>query len=260
MYKKISTFVKTACKPSNMNPFFKAFWLLYLIFIYLPIGIIATILCAIITIVMCAVGDHKVWGYYPGKWWARFICLLTFCRVEVVGSENLKKGQSYVFAANHASIYDVFLIYGYIGVSFKWIMKKELQTVPFIGKACMSAGHIYVNRDGGKQALQSIQRAKEILSEGVSVVVFPEGFRTKNGEVGRFKRGAFEISKDMQLPIVPISLSGCYQVMKVGSSYPVPGKLKLRIHPPVDFKPQNHEEELQLIENIRNTIISRIES
>ncbi len=139
-------------------------------------------------------------------------------------------------------------------------MKKELQTVPFIGKACMSAGHIYINRDGGKQALSSIQRAKKILKEGVSVVVFPEGSRTKTGEVGRFKRGAFEIAKDMQLSIVPVSLSGCYHVMKVGSKYPVPGKLRLHIHEPVIFKPKDHEEEVQLIENIRNTIISRIES
>lgn len=243
-----------------MNPFLKVLWLIYWVFIYLPLGITSTIICALVTIVMCAIGDHKIWGYYPGKWWSRFICLLTLTKVEVVGSENIKKGQSYVFAANHASLYDVFLIYGYIGVSFKWIMKKELQSIPFVGKACLSAGHIYINRDGGKGALQSIQRAKEMLSEGVSIVIFPEGLRTRNGEIGRFKRGAFQIAKDMQLPIVPLSLSGCYDIMKRNSIYPVPGKLKLHIHSPIDFKPNEHGEELELIEKIRNTVISGLES
>ena len=110
-----------------MNPLLKILWLAYFIIIVIPIFIVVTILCATVTMIGCAIGDNNIWGYYPGMMWSRFLCFISFCPVTVEGTENIENGQSYIFASNHTSIYDVFVIYGYIGVSFKWIMKKELE-------------------------------------------------------------------------------------------------------------------------------------
>ena len=235
-------------------------WYIYLIAVYLPIGIPVTLLTAITTWLGCKLGNHRLWGYYPGMVWSRIMIALTWCRYEVKGLEHLQQGQSYVLVANHASIYDVFAIYGWIGRPFKWIMKKELRSLPFIGKACEEAGFIYINQKGGKQAVSSIAEAEEKIKGGVSVIVFPEGSRTRNGEVGPFKRGAFEIARSMHLPVVPISLSGCYQVMPRNAFYPLPHRIKMVIHPPVTFEPATPEEERRLIAQIREIVISGIDN
>ena len=239
-----------------MKIIFRIVWFIYLAVIFLPIGIVATILTAVVTVVMSYFGDHRMWGYYPGKYWSRLMCAISFVSVEVNGKENIDKKQSYIFAANHQSLYDIFLIYGWIGVSFKWIMKKELRKLPFVGKACVAAGHIFIDRENPQKAVKSIEQATKTLSEGVSVALFPEGSRTKTGKVCKFKRGAFEIAKEVHLPIVPVTISGGYHVMPVSRFYPIPGKLILEIHPSVEFNPTTHEEELAMIENIRQTVIN----
>ncbi len=241
-----------------MKLFLKICWAVYLISIYLPIAIVSTITTAIVTIVMCYLGNHRIWGYYPGKYWSRIMCFFAFISVEVQGRENLEKKQSYIFAANHQSLYDIFLIYGWIGFSFKWIMKKELRKVPFVGAACASAGHIFMDRENPINAMKSIEKAKKILSNGVSLAIFPEGSRTKTGVVGKFKRGAFQIAKEVQLPIVPITIDGGYDIMPKHSFFPMPGKLKLIIHPPMPFVPNTHQEELEMIENIKQTIVKAL--
>ena len=238
----------------------RIFWYIYLIVIYLPIGIPVTVLTAVITWLGCKLGNHRIWSYYPGMVWSRIMIAITCCPYRVEGLEHLQKGQSYVLVANHASIYDVFAIYGWIGRPFKWIMKKELRNLPFIGKACEEAGFIYINQKGGKQAVNCINEAEEKIKGGVSIAIFPEGSRTRNGQTGPFKRGAFEIARTMQLPVVPISLSGCYQVMPRNAFYPLPHRIKMVIHPPVEFNPQTPDEERSQIARIRETVIEGIDS
>lgn len=241
-----------------MKTYLKPLWFIYLITIFLPLGLVATILTAIITFTACTLGDDKKWGYYPGKWWARFMCLLTMSPVKCTGSENIDQNKSYIFAANHGSIYDVFVIYGYIGVPFKWIMRQELRKIPFVGAACAAAGHIFIKRENRRESFRSLQTAENKLAKGVSVVIFPEGTRTLSGKTGKFKRGAFHIAADLGLPIVPVSISGAFEIMSRNKFYPIPGRLKLTIHKPVEFAPQDHEEEAILIEKIRNTVIEGI--
>ena len=238
------------------NPVLKVLWLIYIICVWYPLGIIATILCAVTTWVGCTLGSDRVWGFYPGMIWSKFMCILAWCKVSVKGKENIHKGQSYVFASNHTSIYDVFLIYGYIGVPFKWIMKKEIATWPFIGWACKAAGFLFINRQKGREAFQTLQAAKGVFTGGVSLVVFPEGTRTRNGEIGKFKRGAFEIAKAVELPIIPMRIDGGFKVMPYNKFYPIPGPLKLTILPEVDFHPADHDDEFVQIEKIGELIVN----
>lgn len=238
------------------NPVLKVLWLIYIICVWYPLGIVATILCAIVTMLGCSLGSDRVWGFYPGMIWSRFMCCLSWNRVTVKGRENIRKGQSYVFASNHTSIYDVFLIYGYIGVPFKWIMKKEIATWPFVGWACKAAGFLFINRQKGREAFRTLQEAKHVFTDGVSLVVFPEGTRTHDGEIAKFKRGAFEIARAVELPIIPMRIDGGFHVMPYNKIYPIPGPLTLTILPEVEFHPADHDDELVQIEAIRENIIN----
>lgn len=185
----------------------------YQLFVALPLGIISTVVLTIPIIIGCALGGGHFWGYYPAHLWARIVLWLLFIPVKVEGRKNLEKGQSYVFVANHQGAFDIFLIYGYLGRNFKWMMKSELRKAPLIGKACESAGHIFVDKRGPKAIQRTHDRAREVLTGGTSLVVFPEGERTLNGQMGPFFRGAYQLADELQLPVVPITINGPFRVL-----------------------------------------------
>ncbi len=209
--------------------------LLYQIFIFLPIFLIVTIITATVVVIGAAFGDGNFWGYYPGRIWARIVCVLSLCPVKVKGYENIDPNTSYMFVANHQGAYDIFLVYGYLNHNFKWMMKKGLRTVPILGKACESAGHIFVDDRGAKGVLSTIRQAKKVLCNGMSMVVFPEGSRTLDGEIHRFKKGAFQLARDVNLPVVPLTIEGPYKVMKRGTFWLHPHRLTLTIHKPIEI-------------------------
>ena len=175
-----------------------------LIFIYqwiflLPFLLLASTVTALTMIIGCAFGNKKYWGYYPAIIWSRLFCIFCFCRVKVTGHENIDKKKSYVFVANHQGAFDIFLVYGYLGHNFRWMMKKSLRKMPLIGKACENAGHIFVDDSGAKGVKQSMNEGLEWLRHGMSLVIFPEGSRTLDGKIHRFKKGAFNLAVDNNL-------------------------------------------------------------
>lgn len=233
-------------------------YILYQYLIALPIFLVITIFTALFTLVMVhwknAEFVHKV-----QQFWARSFCRLLFLPITVEGTENIKPGQSYVFVSNHQSIVDVFLIYGWLPVIYKWIMKQELRKVPLVGAACKAAGHIFIDRRNKMASQRSLQEAEHILKDGVCVVIFPEGTRTPNGEMGRFKRGAFSIAMDLKLPVIPISLSGCYQIMPKTRFYARWGRVKMKIGQPIDLTSFTPEQRDEAIELVRNQVIAGLD-
>ena len=210
------------------------YWI-YQICICLPIGIVVTILTAVITVVGCMVGDGHFWGYYPGKLWSWMLVRLFLLPVTVEGRENLEPGHSYVFVANHQGAFDIFLIYGFLRRNFKWMMKRELRKIPFVGIACEKAHHIYVDRHGPKKIRETVEHARETLQSGMSLVVFPEGSRTLTGEMGTFKKGAFMLADELQLPVVPLTINGSFTVMPRQKDFHFVTwhPLRLTIHEPI---------------------------
>ncbi len=208
---------------------------LYQWLIAFPILLCATAFTAIFTVLAMPWKNsepvHKV-----QQIWSRMFYWLFFMNPTVEGAENLEKGQSYVFVSNHESLFDVWLIYGWLPVVFKWIMKAELRKVPFIGFGCAAAGHIFIERKHLKQAKESIEKAKRTLTNGVSVVVFPEGTRSSDGQVHEFKAGAFQVAFDLDLPVVPLALIGPHNILPKDASLVRPArKAKLVIGKPVDI-------------------------
>lgn len=206
---------------------------IYLICFALPVLLVATILTAVITIIGSLIGGAHFWGYYPGKIWSRIICVLLLLPVKVEGKEHLHKHTSYVFVPNHQGAFDIFLIYGYIGRNFKWMMKKSLRSIPFVGKACESAGHIFVDKSSPKAILSTMIQAKSSLVDGVSLVVFPEGQRTFTGKLNVFKRGAFQLADDLQLAVVPVTINGSFEILPRNGKWIHWHPMRMIIHAPI---------------------------
>ena len=216
---------------------------LYQLFIALPLLLMATVLTAAATIVGCALGEAKTWGYYPAMLWSRLMCWGMLLPVEVEGRELLDEKQSYVFVANHQGPYDIFLVYGFLGRNFKWMMKKSLRDIPLIGKACESAGHIMVDKTGPKAIQKTCEQGRKVLEHGVSLFVFPEGARTFTGHMAKFRRGAFLIADELQLPVVPVTIDGSFDVLprQKGFNFLTRHKLRLIIHSPIPHDGQDPE-------------------
>lgn len=213
----------------------KVLYILYQYLIGFPLIVLSTLFTAVFTIVCFPWKNGKA-PRAVQVFWSRSVIRLLLLPIKVTGRENVDPKQSYVFVANHQSFLDVFAVYGWLPNNFKWLMKKEIRRVPFVGTACAVAGHIFVDRSNPRAALQSMEKVKKELVDGISTVIFPEGTRTKTGEIGRFKQGAFKIAMDMELPVVPITLNGFYRAMPSGQPFANPfSHLSLHIGKPIDI-------------------------
>lgn len=213
----------------------KYLYRIYQLLIALLLIAIYTLITSLMVTIGCTLGNGHFWGYYPGKWWAQFIIRILLLPVKVEGRENLVKGQSYVFVANHQGAFDIFLIYGFLSRNFKWMMKRQLRQMPFVGKACESAHHIFVDKRGASKIRETYDRARQTLQGGMSLVVFPEGARSFTGHMGVFKRGAFMLADDIELPVVPLTINGSFDIMPRtrDMKWVVWHPLRLTIHKPI---------------------------
>ncbi len=213
-------------------------WLLrglYLFYEFLiagPVFVVATFITAIITFTGCMVGNRDFWGYWPPSIWARFTCRLFLMSIEVSGRENIDPKQSYVFVANHQGAYDIWLIYGYLGHNFKWLMKKELEKIFAVGAACKKAGHVMVDDSSISGIRQTIAESESTLRNGMSLVIFPEGSRSWDGSMIDFKRGAFMLAAEFKLPVVPLTIDGSFKAMPRYTYCMTPTRIRLVIHKP----------------------------
>lgn len=231
---------------------------LYTLFIFLPLFILASVLTALITTAGCQLGNGHFWGYYPGKCWSWLTIRLLFLPVEVRGWEHLNPRQSYVFVCNHQGSFDIFLIYGFLGRNFKWMMKKAIRKIPLVGLACEKAHHIYVDKSGASKIKKTYDTARETLREGMSVVVFPEGARSFTGHMGRFRRGAFMLADELQLPVCPLTINGSYDVMPRTKDWhlPVWHRLSLTIHEPIPPRGKGTEFEKRTMAEAYEAVMS----
>lgn len=255
--------------PSNLAPIFvesiqlymiRILYLVYLWLFFAPVFLVLTILTALTVIVGCLLGGEKFFSYYPGMIWSRLTCYLALCPVKVKGRENIKRNRSYVFVSNHQGAFDIFLIYGFLGVPIKWVMKAGIGKIPFVGAACRAAGFIFVDNSTPKAAARSVVEAERCLKNGASVVVFPEGSRTYDGKMIRFKKGAYQMAFDQHLPIVPITLNGPFDVLPIGLLNVHRHKMEMVIHPAIPTEGMNpsHKEMQQFADHTQEIIASAL--
>lgn len=213
----------------------KYLYRIYQIFIALPLIIVMTLLMVLLVVVGCTLGNGHFWGYVPGHLWGRLMLNVLLIPVKVEGRKKLEKEQSYVFVANHQGAFDIFLIYGYLNRNFKWMMKHQLRKMPFIGYACEKSHQIFVDKRGPKAIKATYDKARETLQGGTSLTVFPEGARSFTGHMGLFRRGAFSLADELQLPVVPLTINGSFDIMPRmrDGHFVVWHPLRLTIHEPI---------------------------
>lgn len=236
-----------------MDKVLRILFVIYLIVIFVPVFSIVTVVCSTICIVGCVLGFYSWAAYYPGVIWSKIALWLTFCPVTVHGRENIsREGLPYVVVANHQSMYDIFAMYGYMGIPFRWVMKQSLRNMMFIGKACETAGFIFVDETKKSSIANTIEQGKKTLEDGNSIFIFPEGSRTLTGKMGRFKKGAFLMASELGRPILPVSIDGAFDVLVRGKKVPNPRRITLTIHKPF-YMSELGEHPFNIIESSRKS-------
>jgi len=165
--------------------------------------------------------------------WARTSLALAGLRVHIEGQERLNPKNTYIFMPNHASFLDTLLAFAYIPCNFRNIIKEEVFSIPLLGSVLRRSGQIPMDRKNPWKALKSLRRAADLLKEGISVVVFPEGTRTPNGEIQEFKTALFILPIRSRIPVVPVLIEGTFQALKRGSILLNPVPLKLTFCDPI---------------------------
>jgi 1-acyl-sn-glycerol-3-phosphate acyltransferase len=192
--------------------------------------------------------------HHYARWWAKIQLLVSGVRVKVKGLEYLSKNAPFIYMANHQSSYDIFALLSCLPVQFRWIAKKELFAIPIMGWAMRAANYISIDRSGKRKALESIEKAANKIKGGVSVVIFPEGTRSRDGSIQPFKRGGFTLALKSGVPIIPIAIKGSSDVMPRDSLRVRPGEIHITIDRAIDTAPYSLRERDVLMERVRGTL------
>jgi len=252
----------SSCAPLSMNKKtalnMKLIYLIYQYCIAFPVMLVVTIFCALAAIV-CGTLFGTEAGWWAAKLWGWMFCRVFLLPVKVEGREHLDKKQAYIIVGNHQSMFDIFLMLGFYPHRFKWMMKKELARIPLVGYACKCCGFITVDRYNKTAIVETMNQADEILRHHSSMAIFSEGTRTLTGKLGTFKRGAYKLAVEQQLPISPVSINGCFEVMPKGRKSVRHYPLRLVIHAPVYPLGKGADEMERLRDVTRSTILSGLD-
>lgn len=161
--------------------------------------------------------------------WGPLVCAVSGVSVRLHGAEYIRKAQPAIYVANHTSLYDIVALARVFPVALFFVAKIELKKVPFLGQYMMLIGHIFVDRKNKERSLASMQEAATKILQGKNVISFPEGTRSKTGELLLFKRGAFMIAKEGRVPIVPVAIRGAYKVLPSGRFSLRPGRISVQV-------------------------------
>ena len=161
--------------------------------------------------------------------------------------------------SNHQSEYDIFLVYGWLKLDLKWVLKAELRKLPGIGIGCEKAGHIYVERGNPEQTSKAMDDALEQVGDGVGILFFAEGTRSSDGKLRPFKKGAFRVATAQKLPILPITIVGTRDIQKPKSMLIFPGRVRMVIHPAIEVSGNGEAADMvELMTQTRQVIASAL--
>lgn len=232
----------------------------YVWLIFVPLIIFATLVLGLTCLLIAPVVGPRRAGKFCGVPWARIGLFLSGVRVDVYGREHVNPKQSYVIVANHLSHVDIWVLYGYLGIDIRWVAKMELRRVPVVGAACVALGHVFIDRSNRRRAIASLESAKERIVNGTSIIFFPEGTRSRAGEMLPFKKGAFRMAQDLQMPILPLTISGSREILPPDSARLSPGNVRIIIHPPIPVEGTSDEELDALMDKSRAAITAGLEA
>lgn len=179
-------------------------------------------------------------------------------RRDVIGMENIDPKQAYVIVLNHQSMVDILSIYN-LPLVFKWVSKKEVYRIPLVGRLLLMHGDIVINRASAKEAMQLVHsKGKEWLKKGASVSIFPEGTRSKDGQIHNFKAGAFILAKDAGVPILPIVLDGTNTLIRKGWMINWRNRITIKVLPPISAEEVQNRDIKDVMAQVKEDMVNTL--
>jgi 1-acyl-sn-glycerol-3-phosphate acyltransferase len=225
----------------------------------IPVITLYTIVLGTLSIVSSLFSSRGYFAHRCARAWSSLILRTTGVRVTVEGLDRLERGRTYVFVSNHQSFYDTPVLFSSLPFQLRIIAKESLGNFPFLGWHLRRTGHMLVDRRHPAPK-QIFSWASRLTSRGLSLMVFPEGTRSQDGCVGRFKGGSFYLALEAGLQIVPISIIGSRHVMLKGRLATYPGNVTLVVHDPIDTTGMSGAEARAFGERVRQIIKPAAES
>jgi len=198
---------------------------------------------------------HKI-----ARFWGKSILVVSRVKVSVKGLSNIDPASPYIYMANHQSNFDIPVLLGHLTVQFRWLAKMELFKIPIFGRAMRKAGYISIDRYHRESAFESLKVAANKIKGGASVLIFPEGTRSRDGNIRPFKKGGFVMAIDSGVPIVPVVITGTRAIMPKGKFRVYPGHVSMVIHQPIGTSTYTRETKEALMESVRRVICEKFET
>jgi 1-acyl-sn-glycerol-3-phosphate acyltransferase len=217
------------------------------------IVIMYSLLIAILSLLVFPIDYHRKVSGSLMRIWTRTVLVIYGVKVNVIGAENVKPGEGKIYISNHASYLDIFVQLAKLPDSVRMVYKKEINIVPLLGWAMAAVGFVSIDRKNVRSAMRSLDKAAERIKKGLSIVIYPEGTRTRDGSVGEFKRGMFYLAEKSEADIVPVTLSNSFQLMPGGS-----GRVKSGVINMVIGKPLKYKKDKEFLNEIREIVISNL--
>lgn len=231
-------------------PFYR--WL-----VFAPFLLVSTSVFGALAIMLSNISGELA-SRIAGRGWGKANVIASLSGVQVIGGQHIKANQSYVVVANHLSDFDILAVYGWLDLDIKWVMKKELRKVPIIGYSCEAMGFFFIDRSDHAQAMATLEDCKRKMKPGVSVMVFPEGTRSRTAKLAHFKSGAFLLAKDLNLPILPLTIVGSDKVLPADTLNLYPGEIQLIIGEPIPAETVMQSSHRDLAELARERVRERL--
>lgn len=169
-----------------------------------------TLIATVLALALSLIGQNQTHSFV--RFWGRSCLFFAGLKVKVQGSENIPIDSPAIYVSNHQSNFDIPIIYAGLPIQFRWMAKQELFRVPLFGLALKRSGFISIDRSNQRNTIHSIIAAAQRIKDGASMIIFPEGTRTPNGQLQKFKKGALLIAAKAQVPVVPIAIHGSFQI------------------------------------------------
>ena len=209
-------------------------------------------------LVGCFLDPSRRWPSFFQGLWVHWLFRTNGIHLRLEGMENLKKDQSYILVSNHASILDIPALISAAPFPVRFLAKKSLLWYPIFGWFLYLSGHILIDRESAQSALRSLKKAPSLLKKGICIVVFPEGTRSPDGEVKEFKHGAFLLAQHSKFPVVPVSITGTYEMLPRHGWCFRPGTIHIRMGEPIPTRDLSHQESRDLVRRVGETIIENL--
>ncbi len=224
-----------------------------------PIIILFTGIMATISVFFSLFDGKGVLQHKCARIWAKFIIKVSGAQIEIEGLEKIDPNETYIIMANHQSYFDIWTLLAHMPFQFRFLAKDSLFKAPFLGWHLKRSGNIPIYRGEARKSVRSIKNAAQKVNSGISLCIFPEGSRSKDGIIKDFKPGVFYLAILSKKPILPVTIIGSRFLLPKGSIKIKSGKIKVIISNPIDTKEYTKKDMDTLILKVRETIVSNFD-